>query len=93
MLFFAPPMIARIQTGLLIAGGMQAMMLPTITPIPERIGFLTERKRDGRGIPDQSGTRDRSSTIGSRPTRSLRLADPFGPPEVRDGQGDTRYAA
>lgn len=93
MFFLAPPMIAVMQTGLLIAVGMQAMMLPPIITTPGRIVFRVERERDGRGIPDQSGTPNKSSTVGSRPTASLRMADPFGLLEAKDGQGDTRYAA
>jgi hypothetical protein len=92
-MFLAPSMIAVMQTGLLIAVGMQAMMLPPIITTPGRTVFRVERERDGRGIPDQSGTPNKSSTVGSRPTASLRMADPFGLSEAQDGQGDTRYAA
>jgi hypothetical protein len=91
-MFLAPSMIAVMQTGLLIAVGMQAIMLPPIITTPGRTVFRVERERDRRGIPDQSGTPDKSSTVGSRPTASL-IADPFGLSEAKDGQGDTRYAA
>lgn len=96
MFFLAPTMIVVMQTGLLTALGMQAIMLPPILPTPGGIGFLAERERGGEGIPDQSGTRDRSSKkIGPRPTASLRLASyPFGlPTRAKDAQGDMRHAA
>lgn len=47
MFFFAPPMIAGMQTGLLIAVGMQAMMLPKIPPTPKGSGSVGSESETG----------------------------------------------
>ena len=54
MFFFTPPTIAVMQTGLLIAAGMQSLMLPTTVPSSQSSGFRAERERDGRGDHDES---------------------------------------
>jgi hypothetical protein len=71
MYFFAPPMIAVMQTGLLIATGMQSMMLPTTVSSFQSIGFLAERERDGRCDHGESPIAD------SRPGVRFSLAGPF----------------
>ena len=47
MFFLAPPMFAVMQTGLLIAVGMQAMMLPKIPPPPKRLGSVRNESEPG----------------------------------------------
>jgi len=92
MCFFAPPVIAVMQTGLLTAVGMQAM-LTLLLPTPERSGFRAERERDGRAIPARSGTRGRSSTTDPLPTASPKPADLFRLPRAKGARGDTHLAA
>ena len=71
MYFFAPPTIAVMQTGFLIAAGMQSMMLPTTVSSSQSIGFRAERERDGRCDHGESPIAD------SRPGVRFSLAGPF----------------
>jgi hypothetical protein len=72
---------------------MQEMLIPSAVLASERIGFRTELECDRRGVRVQSGTQDKVSTVGSRPTRSLRLANAFELPQPKDAKGDTRNVA
>ena len=77
MFFSTPPLIAEMQTYLLMVLGMQAMILPPLILAFERMRLRTEPERDRRSIRDQFRTRGKFSRVGSRPTGSLELADAF----------------
>jgi hypothetical protein len=86
MFFFTPPTIAVMQTGLLIAAGMQSLMLPTTVPSSQSSGFRAERERDGPCDHGEAPIAD------SRPGVKFILARPFELSRAKDArEEDTRH--